>query len=233
MNAAFGRLGLATAILALWGFEARAASVVVIGNLPQTNDATFSAVAAQGGTFAKAVGFTMGADSYLLESLELRLKMQPGATQTSLSIQLYSGETNPSLAPLSFNTPTIPTAPGNVTFTPTSSFHLQPLMTYWIYASGVSNTPNGIVWYGSDPGRVPTGVGATAAGALFSNQVISFPGLTSSSLTNSFQVLGQLDLGTLINVPEPASLVSATTSILAGLAFAGWRRRARRLRRLS
>src|SRR5262245_31268512 len=119
MGAALGRRMLAATLVALWswgGIEGRAGSVTVIGNLPQANDSTFSAVASLGGTYAKAVGFTMGTDSYWIETVTLRLMEQAGS-QSLLTVKLYDGQTDST--PLSFEpAPTIPPVAADVTFTP-------------------------------------------------------------------------------------------------------------------
>jgi hypothetical protein len=231
MGAALGRLALtATLLVMVGGTAGRAASVLVIGDLPAANDGKFSAVASLGGTYSKAVGFTMPAESFDLASVTLRLREQPGSYNT-LSVQLYGGNTNPSgQALVDFDTPTIPTQAGDVTFTPKTSFTLKGDTTYWLYLSGKSNTLNGIVWYASNPALLPTGI-ATSAGARFSNnQAGVTSALTPSSVMNTFSVTGSFN--GIASIPEPAGLIQVATAVLVGLAYAGWRaRRARGLTR--
>ena len=74
MGAGLGRLALAATVLRSGADPgARAASIVVIGNYPESNDGTLSSVTSLYGTYAKAVGFTMGGQSEVLASVTLRL----------------------------------------------------------------------------------------------------------------------------------------------------------------
>jgi hypothetical protein len=206
------------------GTEGRAGSILVIGNLPQANDGASSTVAALGGMYAKAVGFTMGANSLDLDSVTLRLKEQAGFEST-LRVQLYGGTTNPTGPVLaSFNIPSIPTVATDVSFTPTSQVVLQASTSYWLYVTGSSNTLDGIIWYASDPGNVLAGV-ATSLGNRFTTTGAAPAALLPSSVTNSFQILGQAEAGPLPGVPEPPAWIPAATAVLAGLACAGWRQR--------
>ncbi len=223
MGAGLGRLALAAMILALFfGREARAASIVVIGNYPQANDGTLSSVTSLDGTYAKAVGFTMGGQSYDLASVTLRLMEQVGSSST-LSVELFGGTSSGMSGPAlgGFNSPSIPALAGNVTFLPTTSFVLQAGASYWLDVSGQSDTLNGIVWYGSNPEVTPTGV-ATSAGALFTNQLGSGSALEPSSTMNTFQVTGSSVAG-VATIPEPAGLIQGVFSVVAGLIYACWR----------
>jgi hypothetical protein len=222
MDAAFWRLTLAAVLSLLCGMEGRAGPVLVIGNEPQVNDGAFSAVASLGGTYSKAVGFTMPGESIALESVTLRLKEQPGSSST-LTVALFGGSNSgPSgTALVSFNSPNIPTLAGDVTFTPTNPFRLQANATYWLDVTGTSNTLNGIVWYAGSPGVAPTGI-ATAAGARFDSKSGSLSAMQASSVMNSFQVAGSFGPS---SVPEPPSLILSVLAIPAGLACAGWRYR--------
>ena len=142
MDSVLGRLAMAVAILALWGSrDVRAGSIVVIGDYPQTNEGTLSTVASLGGSYSKAVGFTMGGQSFDLASVTLRLMEQAGSTST-LSVALFGGTpAGPSGGALAnFDTPAIPSLAGNVTFTPTTLFQLQAGNTYWLDVSGQSDT---------------------------------------------------------------------------------------------
>ena len=54
---------------------------------------------------------------------------------------------------------------------PTTLLALQAGATYWLEVSGQSDTLDGIVWYASNPGVIPTGLAATSARALFTDQL--------------------------------------------------------------
>ncbi len=98
-----------------------------------------------------------------------------------------TGPSGPALVDFDTSTPSIPSTPGDVTFAPEGSLQLQASTTYWIDVSGTSNTLNGIVWYGSNPGIVPTGL-ATSDGALFSSMSTGISSLAPSSVLNTFLV---------------------------------------------
>jgi hypothetical protein len=226
MGAGLGRMALAATILALLsGPGAPAASIVVIGDYPETNDGTLTSVTSLYGTYAKAVGFTMGGQSYDLASVTLRLAEQVGSSST-LSVELFGGTSSTPSGPalVGFNSATIPSIAGNVTFTPTSSLVLQAGASYWLEVSGQSDTLDGIVWYASNPAVTPIGV-ATSAGALFTNQLGSGLALQPSSFMNTFQVTGSSDAGitSITSIPEPAGLIQAALSVVAGLIYACWR----------
>jgi len=223
MFAAKGRLVLVAVIMAVaCGPEVRAGSTVIIGNYPQANDGTLTAVTSLDGTVAKAVGFTMSGQSYGLDSVMLRLMEQANSTSI-LTVQLYGGTTQPAGSPLvTFNSPVIPNVASDVKFTPLTPYTLLANTTYWIYVRGTSNDFNGIVWYASTPGIVPTGL-ATSAGSLLGSRALGVSGLSVSTVLNTFAVAGIL--GPAPSIPEPSSVISATTALVAGLAYAGWRRR--------
>jgi hypothetical protein len=219
MGAPVGRLALWGAVLPLLiAADARAGSIVVIGNYPQANDGTLSAVTSLDGNYAKAVGFTMGAQSYELASATLRLMEQAGSTST-LSMALYggtaAGPSGPAL--VNFNTPSIPNLVGNVTFTPTSTQVLQAHSTYWLEVSGQSNTLDGIVWYASAPTVTPTGP-ASSLGAFFTTHLSAQSLLQPSSVTNTFQITAS-DI-VIADVPEPSGLVQIGCAALVGLIYA-------------
>jgi hypothetical protein len=222
MGAAIWRLALVGALLAaLGGNEGRGESVLVLGNYPQVNDGTLSAVASLGGTYSKAVGFTMLGESLALDAVTLRLKEQAGSLST-LTVALYGGGNGPSgPALVGFNIPTIPTVAGDVTFAPKNGFLLRANTTYWIDVTGTSDTLNGIVWYASTGGVAPTGF-ATVAGARFSSKSVAPTAMATSSIVNTFRVTANLAPGL---VPEPPGLIQAAVSVAVGLAYAGWRDR--------
>jgi hypothetical protein len=226
MGAAMRRLAVLGVMLTFSTVSgARAGSVTVIGNYPENNDGNLSAVASLGGSYAKAVGFTMGAQPIDLESVTLRLAQQPGSTST-LSVQLFGGSSAGPSGPelVDFNTTSIPTLASNVTFLPTTSLVLAAGTTYWLEALGQSDTLNGIVWYASSPSVTPTGL-ATSLGAQFSSDFSSGGLLSPSNVLNTFEVTGFQD--TITGVPEPAGLIQGTISVLAGLLVVWWRLRRR------
>jgi hypothetical protein len=169
----------------------------------------------------------MGGQSDVLASVTLRLVEQVGSNST-LSVALYGGTpANPSGPVLAgFDSPSIPSIAGDVTFTPTTSLTLQAGATYWLEVSGQSDTLNGIVWYASHSGVLPTGVAATSAGYLFTDQLGVGSALESSNVLNTFQVTGSPS-GIIATIPEPAGLIQGTVSAFAGLVYACWRLRRR------
>jgi hypothetical protein len=223
MGAAMGRLAVIGLVLTFstvpW---ARAGSVTVIGNYPETNDGNLSAVASLVGNYAKAVGFKMGAEAFDLSSVTLRLAEQPGST-SSLSVTLFGGTAAGPSGPqlVGFDTPSIPTLASNVTFTPTGSLKLASGATYWLEVSGQSDTLNGIKWYASSTGKNPTGL-ATSIGALFTTDLGVAGSLMPSSVSNTFEVTGSMEIITI--VPEPRALLQGAVSMLAGLLVVCWRR---------
>jgi hypothetical protein len=220
MNAASWRLAMVLALLS--GTSGWAGPIRIIGNETSVNDGAFSAVASLGGTYAKAVGFTMPAETFTLDSIVLRLKEQAGSDSTLL-VGLFggggAGPAGPAL--VDFLTPALPTVAANVTLLPTSAFLLKPNTTYWLEVTGTSSTLNGIVWYANTPGIAPTGI-ATDAGARFASQSVPLGGMASSSVLNTYEVFGTLDSPAI--VPEPMGLIQAAVALAAGLAYAGWRR---------
>ena len=146
-------MALAATILAvLTGPGARAASIVVVGDYPETNDGTLTSVTSLYGNYAKAVGFTIGGQPYNLASVTLRLAEQVGSNST-LSVELFGGTSSSPSGPalVGFNSATIPSVASNVTFTPTTALVLQAGAGFWLEVSGQSDTLNGIVWYASNP----------------------------------------------------------------------------------
>jgi len=219
---------VATVVAIVGAAEVRAGSTLIIGNYPAPNDGTLSAVASHGVGVSKAVGFTMPGTSYHLDSITLRLMEQVGST-SSLTVELFGGTTTPSGSPLVvFNTPAIPNIASDVAFTPLTSFTLQSNTTYWIDVTGTSDVLNGIVWYASLPGVIPTGI-AASAGARFDSTGGGLSALSPSTVLNTYAVNGSLDLGPSV-VPEPISLIPAATAAVAGLSVFGWRRRRSRSR---
>jgi hypothetical protein len=224
MIAVLLRMALAVAVVSVSSAAAvRAGSITVIGNYPQTNDGTLSAVTSLDGSYGKAVGFTMGGQSYVLDSVTLRLAEQPGSIST-LTLGLFGGTSSgPSGTVLAgFDTPDIPSLASNVAFTPLSGLVLQAGTTYWLEVSGQSDTLNGIVWYASNPGVNPAGV-ATSLGALFTSHFGTPGSLEPSSQLNTFQVTGSLPPPGPLDIPEPAGLIQGASSLLVGLLLASRR----------
>lgn len=189
-----------------------AMAVPIISNLPG-NDGSASTIAASTGNFAKAAGFTMGASNFSLDSVTLRLRVNdPAAT---LTVQLFSdaGGAPVGLALVDFTNPVLPAGMSSFVFVPTAAFLLDAGTTYWVAATGLSPTSDGIEWLASAPGVAPTGL-ATSAGYTFSSAGV-YPPTNGSSIFNSYQVDGTAV------VAEPTTLVLSAL----GLAALGFRRR--------
>ena len=185
------------------------------------------------GTYAKAVGFTMGGQSYGLDSVTLRLMEQVGSSST-LSVELFGGTSSSPSGPalVDFNSAPIPSLAGNVTFTPTSAFMLQGGSSYWLEAVGPVRY---LEWnrlvreqLADHPHRR-----GDQRGRLFTDQLGTGSALEASSVMNTFQVMGSSTsvITTITGIPEPAGLIQGAVSRPGGTgvcllaAAARWQRR--------
>ena len=192
-----------------------------------------TAVAASTGKYAKAAGFTMGKDSYTLNSVTLRLDIRLDiayldATDFGLTVKLFGDIAgNPGSALLDFVAPTLARGAANYTFAPGKAFTLLAGKRYWLVVTGHSSMKNGIRWMASIPSQIPTGV-ATSAGYRFTKDG-TFRSTKFSKIFNSYRVEG-----TRISVPERSGLAVPEPSGLAllglglaALGIASGRRRSR------
>lgn len=192
-----------------------AAAQTIIGNFPPTNDSSSSADLDT--LRYKALGFTIGATAYTLTGVRLRLDTKNENTGI-VELRNDSGGVDPGASVVvGFNNPSPGEGVGTYTFTPTSAFTLQANTKYWLVVRGTTDT--GWDWRGSSPGVTPTGPGATFGGNRFSTNGGS--SWSSSSIVNSFEILGTI--GDASAVPEP----SAALLFLPALAVVGLIRRHR------
>lgn len=200
----------------------------IINNLSSGKDCGIgqcTAVAASTGKYAKAAGFTMGKNSYTLNSVTLRLDVRLDIaslddTDFGLTVKLFADDAaNPGSALLDFVVPTLARGTANYTFTPGKAFTLLAGKRYWLVVTGHSSIKNGIRWMASIPSQTPTGV-ATSAGYRFTKDG-TFRPTGFSNIFNSYRVDG-----TRISVPEPSGLALLGLG-LAALGIATGRRRSR------
>jgi hypothetical protein len=193
-------------VFALVGIMAAAAganAVVIIGNYPPSNDGT---QAADVDTLrVKALGFTMGAQSYFMQSVTLRLEFTSTWTNNAPVLTLRAAGTSSTTTGAILETLTAPGgyvtgAINNYTFTSPSNFTLQANTLYYIHLAGTpGSAESGLNWKASSPAITPTGVGATHTASLFStNGGTSY---TNSTILNTYEING-------VPVPEPASLAA-------------------------
>lgn len=171
--------------------EVRAA--IILGNLPPTNDLGNSNLSSGA---RKAVSFTMGPQDATLDSVNLRLDYNGGTPV--LELRNDTGGADPGGSVLaSFTTPGSLSGIQTYTFLPTGSYTLLAGQKYWLYAYGSAGT---VQWKASSPSLTPSGSLATYGAYRGSSD----GGLSwnASSTLNTFQLNG-----TLVPVPEPASLV--------------------------
>lgn len=212
---------------ALFMLAAQVQADPIIDNLSSGKDCGVgqcTAVAASTGKYAKAAGFTMGKDSYTLNSVTLRLDIRLDIahlddTDFGLTVKLFGDIAgNPGPALLDFVVPTLARGAANYTFTPGKAFALLAGKRYWLVVTGHSSMKNGIRWMASIPSQTPTGV-ATSAGYRFTKDG-TFRSTKFSKIFNSYRVDG-----TRISVPEPSALAVPEPSALAllglGLAALG------------
>lgn len=166
-------------------------------------------------TSRKAVSFTMGSQSYLLDDVVLRLDYGTGTPIVELRNDV--GGSSPGDTVLTtFNTPGI--NGGGIqdyTFTPTSSFTLAANTKYWMYVYGSgADFSQSSFWYRSSANSAPAGPGATFD--IYSDTNNGGSSWNTNSTTyNKFEVHG--------SVPEPSSLW-----LVAAAGAAAVRRRRRR-----
>lgn len=204
------------AIAAVYLVTRFVSAAVIIGNYPQANDNTFSTIAATSGNLSKAAGFTLpSGTNYTLDSIILRLDVTNASSSVTFSL-FGDVDGNPGGLPLlSFTTQTLTAGISDYTLLPSASFTLQTLNTYWIAATGISPSIDGVTWLASNPGVTPNGI-ATSAG-FRSDSSGTYPPARSSTIQNTYQVSGTI-------VPEPSSVALALLTSTGMLTFRRYRR---------
>ncbi len=184
--------------------SASARAGLILGNLSGNDLNAFSLY----DTSRKAVSFTMGTQSYVLDDAVLRLNYGTGSPIVELRDDV--GGSSPGNTVLA--TFTTPGAGGggiqDYTFTPTSAFTLAASTKYWlyVYGSGVG-FGQAAFWYRSSANDAPAGPGATFDIYSDTNNG-GFSWNTNSSTFNKFELHG-----TPVAVPEPSSMWFAAVAV--------------------
>jgi len=177
--------------------------VVLIGNLPENNDDSSSAIRT---TTVKALAFTLpSGNNYSLDNAILRLgDYEPGETPL-VQIRNDVGGSDPGSTVLAnFTNPSsLGTGVFSYTFTPTSPFTFTAGTKYWLY---VTSTSGDFAWRSSSPSITPTGI-ATSSGA----RAGIGGSFGDSSILNSFEINAT-------KVPEPGAIAALS---LFGLGLLG------------
>ncbi|MFN7734026.1 MAG: choice-of-anchor R domain-containing protein [Pirellula sp.] len=207
----------ALAVLVVVGFGMQVQAAVILGNLPATNDGTFTSTST---STMKAFAFTMGTDSYKLDKVILRLRDYDDGDTPLVQIRNDVGGSDPgSTVIASFSNPATQSGLlANYTFTPTSTVTLAGSTKYWLY---VGSSSGGFNFMGSSPSVPLTGM-ATADGIRISTNGGS--SYNDSLTANSLEIHGTLDAPPV--VPEPSTMaVFGIGTLVAGVARARRRRK--------
>lgn len=173
-----------------------ASASLIISNISDTSGAgtSFSSTAT---TVYKAAGFTMGSDSYYLDSVSLAIASS--TVGSTAHVQIWEGDGTPQIMLQDLTSFSFPGGAGVFTWTPNPQITLTATRTYWVYVVNMSQPGESFNW---DSGSTtPTGPAATHAGFIFNGN--------PSSYMNSYEVQGTL-------VPEPSCVVLLA---LGGLAL--------------
>jgi hypothetical protein len=198
---------------------ASASHATVIIENPSVDDGT-QHLFAFGQDWVKAMGFTMGATPFQLDSVSLRLCFEDegadhceGAfgniTDDGIpAVRLFSDVAGaPGAELFTFTNPVFAVGVGDYTFLPPASFTLLGGVSYWL----VVHSANGEVfsWEANDPATTPTGAFATHWGALARiDSAPTPPGSEDlSDLLNIYTLNGTA-------VPEPGVLSMVAVGIL-------------------
>lgn len=163
-----------------------ASAEVIISNIDDTSGGG-TLFGENATTIYKAAGFTMGSDSYFLDSVSLAIA---GATDGSTAhVQIWEGEDEPQNMLQDLTDFSFPPGDGVYTWTPNVQLVLNADTTYWVYVDNIFEPGDSFLW---DSGSTePTGAGATNAGYIFNDN--------PSTFLNAYEVQGTV-------VPEPAGL---------------------------
>jgi hypothetical protein len=203
------------AVLLLFLSTPVAQADLIIGNFPSNDSHGFSLINGGNGLGEE---FLMGATSYALDSVELRLFFADVAN-VHLQVAIYGAGVTGRPGPLleTFTNPPLQNgAFVTYTFTPNSPFNLEANTHYWLVTNALPGSAL-VEVVGSSPAVTPTGPGATYLDQAFGvGNPPTGPGTGSAS---TFQVNGTPGV-----VPEPSTLVLFVLGA-SGLALGGWRRK--------
>ncbi|MDF3058905.1 MAG: hypothetical protein K0R17_3120 [Rariglobus sp.] len=188
---------------------------IIFGNLAsRTNDNGSSASITGSNGAGRAIGFTMGNDSYDISNITLRLSF---VAENALDVPLVSIWTSDGTKPVTqvggaFTNPVFGTTSGNFTFTPAASITLESDEKYFLVVQAGSSTAN-FVWLNGSPTIAPTGVAGTAI-SRFGTSSTGNATLFNQTSSNFFWF--QIN-GTVSAIPEP----STYATLIGGLSL-GW-----------
>ncbi len=177
-----------TAALMVGLLAGSASADVIIGNIEDADSSgTVFGPSGVSTTVYKAAGFTMGAQAFFLDSVEIDISSTnpPGTFDGAI----YSDAGGaPGALLISLSAPALG-GDGQYAFTPNAQFTLEANTRYWFYLS--NNQTAEFLWDAS--ASAPTGAHATSLGYHFNGG--------SSSFMNKYQVNGTM-------VPAPASALA-------------------------
>ncbi len=177
------------------------ASTILIGNLSgYTNDTNLVAYKAGTTSVGKAIGFTMGATDYNLDSVTLRLLIGTGGVPL---VELWAGNatsiTGTSALLTLTNPGTLPAVYTNDVFTAPTTFTLTAGSTYYVVLRETSGAGN-VVW--SYDSAVPT---SGEPGVSTVKRLIGVDAGSPNTWTASSSVNNWFEIG-VSAVPEPSAL---------------------------
>lgn len=175
----------------------------------------------------RAVGFTLGDTTLLLDSIILRLRFNGGECTTNVSLWSKSEEANRPGSLVASMTPYTTTLnssdPIDVTFTATNAITLAANTTYYLV---VRSTKNAFYWQYAASGTYSTGLGTSFVNGLYSNTGNTSPD-TWTSVSSVCPILEVKAVSPGSNIPETGatSLMFGSVAILLVGALVSCRRR--------
>jgi hypothetical protein len=193
------------------------ASLIILGNLPQTDDNSGAVVDAGtdnvGSNFIQvreAISFTMPAQSYPLEHVVLRLLGYNTATGDVAEVGFYedNGSDFPGtlLGSLLVSPPSASDDPAGFNFVPSTPLTLAASTKYWLMLDATAKEYD---WRASSPPKSPT----SQVGAIFGKQIaiVGQEPRDSSPFISSFEIV--------TSVPEPHGNLLLIVGILYGVSI--------------
>jgi hypothetical protein len=194
-------------------------ATIVFGNLASLTNGGVSSPIIGTDLSGKAIGFTMGDDSYEITSVTLRLLDVgdvPSVDQPLVTIWTSNGTKPIAQVGAAFTNPVsyTPTTSTNYSFTPTASITLSANQSYFLVVRG-NNTDANFSWLAGSPTVVPTGIAGSAIARFGSQNAPVTSYTTSSGNFNWFQIDGTL----ISSVPEPSTYAAFAGIAMLGLAL--------------